>query len=51
MFIPDVDECAAESDSCDANSGCTNTDGSYECTCNAGYTGDGFSCAGIIVGS
>ena len=42
----DIDECAVGLDSCDANAGCTNTDGSYECTCNSGYTGSGLSCSG-----
>jgi hypothetical protein len=36
----DVDECAG-TPSCMANSTCRNTFGSYDCDCNAGYTGDG----------
>jgi len=42
----DIDECLA--DPCDKNSACTNSDGSFTCTCNTGYNGDGFSCAGEI---
>ena len=38
--LTDVDEC--ETDNCDVNAECTNTDGSYNCICYAGYTGDGF---------
>ena len=36
-------------DNCDANADCTNTPGSFNCVCNAGYTGDGINCAGNIV--
>ena len=31
---------------CDENAKCTNTNGSYNCTCNNGYDGDGFNCTG-----
>ena len=45
----DVNECLLETDECDANAICTNTEGSYNCTCNSGYEGDGFFChTGII---
>ena len=42
----DIDECSANSHSCDANAICNNTPGSYNCMCKPGYTGDGKSCAG-----
>lgn len=32
---------------CDVNAVCTNTDGSFDCTCNVGYTGDGTECIDI----
>ena len=43
-MLLDIDECAADTDGCDQ--GCTNTDGSFECSCNSGYTlsGDGMTC-------
>ena len=44
----DLDECTTGSDSCDVNSVCQNTVGSYTCSCNAGYTGDGKPCNGIL---
>ncbi len=40
----DIDECI--SSPCGNNSLCTNTNGSYECTCNPGFTGDGLNCEG-----
>ena len=39
-----------ETASCDMNAECTNTDGSYTCSCLAGYSGDGLStCDGIFM--
>ena len=35
-------ECATTP--CDSNASCSNSDGSYSCTCNTGYTGDGQIC-------
>ena len=29
---------------CDANSDCTNNEGSYTCSCRPGFSGDGRSC-------
>jgi len=46
VFFIDIDECA--STPCDKNATCDNTDGSFTCTCNIGYSGDGFACAGEI---
>ena len=44
----DVNECTDGTPPCDTNAACENTDGSYTCTCNDGYTGDGQmgNCAG-----
>ena len=42
--IADINECTLNIDDCDINGFCTNTDGSYTCTCNSGYNGDGFVC-------
>ena len=41
----DIDECVTLS-LCDPNASCTNTLGSFTCTCNTGYTGDGMACYG-----
>ena len=47
FFLLDLDECTTGSHSC-VNSVCQNTVGSYTCSCNAGYTGDGKPCNGIL---
>ena len=39
----DINECEGVNE-CDVNSECENTDGSYTCTCNPGYTGTGRIC-------
>jgi hypothetical protein len=49
MFLfSDDDECASVStNNCDRQYGtCTNTPGGYTCSCNKGFTGNGFVCAG-----
>ena len=45
LFL-DFDECAAKFDNCDPNAYCNNTVGSFNCTCNSGYTGNGTTCTG-----
>lgn len=44
---PDINECAEGLDQCAQN--CHNTDGSYTCSCNTGYTLDanGRSCSDV----
>ena len=36
---------------CHQQATCTDTDGSYSCTCNSGYTGNGLECNGKHTGS
>ena len=48
FVLIDIDECLNRSHACDVNVNCTNTDGSYNCTCKEEYTGDGQSCQGIL---
>lgn len=40
----DINEC--RNNPCHAQATCTDTIGSYICTCNQGYSGNGFNCAG-----
>ena len=42
----DVDECALGEHDCDPNADCLNTAGGFQCSCRAGYSGDGVTCAG-----
>ena len=46
VAIVDVNEC--DEGPCDQYSSCTNTEGSFECTCEAGFTGSGQDCNGNI---
>ena len=46
LFFLDIDECSTSPSVCDMNANCSNTRGSYHCTCKAGYTGDGKTCQG-----
>ena len=41
----DVDECSdLASNNCHAMANCTDTEGSFTCSCNTGYSGNGVSC-------
>jgi len=42
----DIDECATDNGGCSSVASCTNTVGSFLCTCLPGYSGDGFTCEG-----
>ncbi|XP_078573543.1 SCO-spondin-like isoform X2 [Branchiostoma floridae x Branchiostoma japonicum] len=47
----DIDECATGVHNCHQHATCTNTVGSYRCTCDSGYTGDGRTCTALCWGS
>ncbi|XP_060552750.1 uncharacterized protein LOC132714036 isoform X1 [Ruditapes philippinarum] len=40
----DKDECADGINQCSSNARCDNTPGSFTCTCDWGFKGDGYSC-------
>ena len=45
VFHTDFDECEIDDlNNCHENAQCTDTVGSYTCSCNPGYTGDGVNC-------
>ena len=43
----DIDECAVRVNNCHPNADCTNTFGSFDCSCKSGYTGNGTFCENI----
>lgn len=46
IFLTDMNECNREG-SCAENAECTNTPGSFVCTCKEGYFGNGNTCTGL----
>lgn len=47
LLALDRDECQNDqSNDCDQNAVCNNTVGSFECSCQKGYTGNGKNCSG-----
>ena len=49
MASVEINECASSSSPCEHS--CTNTDGSFQCSCNNGYLldDDGRSCDGMFM--
>ena len=56
-FFEDITECderslaphhANYSHNCHEDANCTNTKGSFYCSCHVGYSGDGVICTGIV---
>ena len=47
MHSTDINECELEIHSCSPYANCTDTDGSFNCTCREGFEGDGFNCTGM----
>ena len=45
LFL-DIDECGTNIDECAVEASCFNTNGSYNCSCNDGYSGNGKVCVG-----
>ena len=45
MIFSDINECAEGLDDCDDNADCTDTMGSFFCTCIDDYFGNGTTCS------
>ena len=46
VVLADSNECALGTHNCNNNATCTNTDGSFTCTCATGFNGNGMTCEG-----
>ena len=47
LLFLDINECInANGNNCHENAICTNTNGSFTCQCESGYTGNGTTCNG-----
>ena len=44
LITTDINECELGVDQCTTNATCSNVYGSYECSCNTGFIGDGNTC-------
>lgn len=44
----DINECERDTDNCDNNAICTDTEGSFYCNCSSGYNGTGVSCQSML---
>jgi len=45
-LFPDIDECQTTEGLCHSSARCINTEGSYDCVCESGFTGSGKDCQG-----
>ena len=46
LFAIDNNECTANTHNCHSDATCNNAYGSFTCTCNAGFSGNGMTCTG-----
>jgi hypothetical protein len=46
LAVTDVNECEMRTHDCHDNATCTNTNGSFTCTCINGFYGNGLNCTG-----
>jgi hypothetical protein len=43
IIVLDINECSSKP--CHPNATCTDKEGSFDCECNVGYSGNGFNCS------
>uniref|UniRef100_A0A0G4I3K5 EGF-like domain-containing protein n=1 Tax=Chromera velia CCMP2878 TaxID=1169474 RepID=A0A0G4I3K5_9ALVE len=43
----DMDECGLKIDDCHTNATCTDTAGTFSCSCNGGFSGNGVACSDV----
>ena len=48
LHFSDVNECTEKLHDCSTAAACTNTEGSFACHCDPGYSGNGTTCAGML---
>ena len=49
FIYTDNNECTLATHNCHSNATCTNTEGSFTCACNSGFTGIGTTCSGELL--
>ena len=45
----DINECVVGTDNCHSYATCNNTIGSFTCTCDQGFMGNGVNCTGVFL--
>ena len=46
LVFLDIDECSFNP--CDVNANCTDNEGSFDCQCKHGFSGDGLNCTSKV---
>ena len=49
ILLIDINECVRTDNDCDVNAECSNTDSSYNCSCNPGFLGNGSFCCELVI--